>query len=488
MKNMLKGIIISSALIGGYSVAEEMIHPDAYVAQAASYSEINDVMHKALQKEANRLGKSYHSQWFNVSGVTGAYISTADGDMGILRDYWPDSQGLDGNVIGGGTMGQTKYAWCNNGRVYQYTSDYPYNMGSYMTDFSVDGISICQRGYGDTYGGYWYRTDHSNLVEQLRICLGLSKPKPQPSKTYSYKGMLTAKKSDYSLFANKSFSEKKGYTKAGRTYYAKGYFDYDGKRYYSLYQKDSKGQTVWRGYADSRALTEVKSSKVNKKVMMTGKSYTRWQDLYFSRKLGTAKKSQVYYAKQAYTVGNGKTYYTLYQDDKAGKSQFKGYVDSKGLTNLNGFKVNKQFIVKKGTYNCWDNLYFSKSKGKSSKYVGKIVTVKYGYKLNNGKTYYSLYDGDKWLGYIEKPALVNVTQKKVDQKMVMKGKKYTLWRNLAFSSKKGYATKGQTYQAKRLYTLEDGKKYYSLYKSTSNGKWEWKGYVDSRGLALVESK
>lgn len=477
---MLKGIIISSALIGGYSVAEEMIHPDAYVAKAASCwnAEKSKKLDEFMNQWASTMGQNYsegnyQTGWGeSINEVNGYYIDgyplafSSTGSQSNVMNVVARYYRTDGPIP---TMYRYIFTICNGTPRVYYTANCQGGMGNDI--YAPTANKALQDGFA--------RIVHSSIGE---------KSKPKPSKTYSYKGMLTAKKSDYSLFANKSFSEKKGYTKAGRTYYAKGYFNYDGKRYYSLYQKDSKGQTVWRGYADSRALTEVKSSKVNKKVMMTGKSYTRWQDLYFSRKLGTAKKSQVYYAKQAYTVGNGKTYYTLYQDNKAGKSQFKGYVDSKGLTNLNGFKVNKQFVVKKGTYNCWDNLYFSKSKGKSSKYVGKIVTVKYGYKLNNGKTYYSLYDGDKWLGYIEKPALVNVTQKKVDQKMIMKGKKYTLWRNLAFSSKKGYATKGQTYQAKRLYTLEDGKKYYSLYKSTSNGKWEWKGYVDSRGLALVESK
>ena len=331
MKNFLKGALLASSLLGAYAVADEVMHPTTQVAEAASYWNASKAreLDNFMNSWAATMGQSY-SKGYKMTGwgesineINGHYINgyplvissngSQSGVMNVVARYYR----TDGRIH---EMYRYIFTICNGKPCVYYTAN-------------------SQGGMNNIYSPTKNKELQNGFARIVRSSIDNPKPKPKPkaSKTYSYKGQLTAKKSNYSLFANKQFSAKKGYTKAGRTYYAKGYFNYKGKRYYSLYQKDSKGKDVWRGYADGNALTKVKTSNVNHKVMMTGKSYSRWQDLYFSRKTGTAKKGQVYYAKKSYKVGNGKTYYALYQDNAKGKATFKGYVDSKGLKKLNAY-------------------------------------------------------------------------------------------------------------------------------------------------------
>lgn len=76
---------------------------------------------------------------------------------------------------------------------------------------------------------------------------------------------------------------------------------------------------------------------------------------------------------------------------------------------MNATSFNKKVKINGGpnVYNIWKDFYWSTSAGKNTdaKFVGKVVTAKYSYLLGNDATYYSIYDGDTWIGYIRKGAV-----------------------------------------------------------------------------------
>lgn len=43
---------------------------------------------------------------------------------------------------------------------------------------------------------------------------------------------------------------------------------------------------------------------------------------------------------------------------------------------------------------------FAKAKSTSTTLKGKTYTAKYYYQAGNGTIYYSLYDGNTWMGYV----------------------------------------------------------------------------------------
>ncbi|WP_054700368.1 hypothetical protein [Secundilactobacillus odoratitofui] len=54
----------------------------------------------------------------------------------------------------------------------------------------------------------------------------------------------------------------------------------------------------------------------------------------------------------------------------------------------------------KSGYNLWSSLMFAKAKSTSTTLKGKTYTAKYYYQAGNGTIYYSLYDGNTWMGYV----------------------------------------------------------------------------------------
>lgn len=142
------------------------------------------------------------------------------------------------------------------------------------------------------------------------------------------------------------------------------------------------------------------------------------------------------------------------------------------------YSYNKAVVYEKGNYTAWSNFRFSAKKAKLT--VGKVYTAKYLYKHDNGSQYVSLYDGSTWVGYVN---ITGIAQQAVrSMKDVTVTKAYTLWQNLAFSSKKGVATVGKQYRAKYIYVHGNGHTYLSLYDLKTGA---WVGYFDATGATTV---
>lgn len=218
---------------------------------------------------------------------------------------------------------------------------------------------------------------------------------------------VSAKSPNYNIWGNFYFTEKKGNTSKfedGLVYRAKYKYTLgDGVSYYSLYQKDE-----WMGYLNTNATMEVPAVSTDDiYVTAINATYNIWGDLYWKEKLGNTSKMSdgiVYKAKYKYTIGNGRTYYSLYRGDS-----WKGYINASAMRVMNAASFNKKVKINGGpnVYNIWKDFYWSTSAGKNTdaKFVGKVVTAKYSYLLGNDATYYSIYDGDTWIGYIRKGAV-----------------------------------------------------------------------------------
>lgn len=224
--------------------------------------------------------------------------------------------------------------------------------------------------------------------------------KPLTSKAVKEKKVATK---EYTLWNDFFYTKKRGTTKKDKLYEARRYYDVNGARYYSLYEvhKDSE---KWAGYVNQDALKDLKVVKMdNIKVTMTSDNYTLWNDFFYTKKRGTAKKGQVYEARCYYDL-NGARYYSLYKTNSKGKDEWAGYVNNKAVKPLKSTKVNRTVKVVKKDYTLWQDFYFNRKRGNTTSWYNKKVTAKYGYTLGNGKRYYSLYNGSKWLGYVNQDA------------------------------------------------------------------------------------
>lgn len=152
--------------------------------------------------------------------------------------------------------------------------------------------------------------------------------------------------------------------------------------------KKHSENTSW--FLSSRAIS------YNKTVTASKAGYTIWGSLAFTSKKGTTKLGTDYTAKYYYNHYNGSTYYSLY--NKSGK--WVGYVNKNAMTTMKAVAYNKSVTLTKSGYNLWSSLMFAKAKSTSTILKGKTYTAKYYYQAGNGTIYYSLYDGNTWMGYV----------------------------------------------------------------------------------------
>lgn len=139
--------------------------------------------------------------------------------------------------------------------------------------------------------------------------------------------------------------------------------------------------------------------------------------------------------------------------------------------------INKQVSVKKNNETRWTNLNFTTKKGTTTGLIGSVYKTTQLVTMSNGERYYSLYDkNNTFQGYVKSSAVVEVKAVSFNKKVSIKNGATTRWNNFFFSSKRG-TTKGlvgKNYQAKLIYTLGNGQKYYSIYDNKNN----WHGYVN----------
>ncbi|MGX7025114.1 C39 family peptidase [Vagococcus hydrophili] len=220
----------------------------------------------------------------------------------------------------------------------------------------------------------------------------------------SYNKYVTVKNSGGSAWNSFSWNARQPLSQlANKTYKAKGiYYHANGEDYLSLYDKDNK----WQGYVNKNFVTVADGAQggyqnYDKYVSITKNNYTMWQNFDW-KKRGDSKNiyEKTFLAKGKYQHYNGETYLSIF--DSSGK--WYGYINSNGtkFTERSGYAIpmNKVVTVTNGNYDLWRNLNFSSKKGTTKGLVNKPYKVKYKYEHYNGSTYYSMYEGDNWLGYL----------------------------------------------------------------------------------------
>lgn len=312
---------------------------------------------------------------------------------------------------------------------------------------------------------------------------------------------VTVMKDSYKTYSGLAPYKQKSTTKSmyHKTYLSKGYYNYKGECYYTLY--DNKGN--WQGYVNKKG---VKSGDGKRGAhlstsgfgFVSQKDYAAWKDINnFNSKVHQASTvyHKTYKIKGYYRSFEGQTYYSMYDDN----GKWQGYINSNGIKRTNrrygeAISSKNYGTVTVGNYTVWKDLQnFKDKKGTTSSLKDKTYFVKGYYNHVNGNRYLSLYDNKgNWQGYVDSKG-VNVTNKRAGkaystkQYVVTKSDNYNIWTDLQyFKETNGLskALKNKTYQVKYYYNHYNGHKYYSLY----DNKGDWMGYIDAQGVETSTSK
>ncbi|CAM4001085.1 SH3-like domain-containing protein [Catellicoccus marimammalium] len=313
-KKLIAGSTLALSLLGAYDVAKEMTQPNTMEAQAATWNQ-------NIQNKIDRLFSTPRIS-LNKSGIYafGAYP---------INDL---ISGKRCDVVIGGWNGQkynslTQYGmkvtsaygsdWANEGYIVGTKNNKPIVLRG---EIEVTGSIL--NGY---QGMIFLNVDSYYTKKVQKIVSDNNKPK-EPKSTNC--DQLLSAKGKATLYGNKFITKKKGTSKDSEVFRAKSYFTYKGKKYYSAYQTDSKGNSVWRGYVEEKKVNKLNSQKDYKTCVVKGKNYGIYNNLYFTKKVSTGSKyyNKTVIAKYKYRLSNGKTYYSIYQKDK-----FLGYIDIKAL-------------------------------------------------------------------------------------------------------------------------------------------------------------
>lgn len=352
------------------------------------------------------------------------------------------------------------------------------------TVYDVDGYRIINgkkyyRVYqADKYKGYINSADFADL------------------KAVKYEKDVTLTKDDYTRWKTLYYSSKKGTTKNGDVYYAKYYYKLgNGKKYYSLYHKDSKNKDVWQGYANASGFKDLKYQSEGKKVGVL-KDYTEWKNFYFSIKKGTTKSllNKEVTAKGSYTLGNGKKYYSIYDS----KNKWLGYVNAGAFVEKGSkaYYSNKNIADTKGIINNdYTTIYSSPlagsntDKGSTKSYYKKAVIYTeeaYTPLGNYVKTYLS--DNGKkgkYLGWVNRRSIYNDA---APRKLADKAKNYGVWDEPYDGSSKRLATMSDFnnayIQQNQSYITPQGKTYVHLTANGGDAGWVEQGFVKKNSLVV----
>lgn len=231
----------------------------------------------------------------------------------------------------------------------------------------------------------------------------------------SYNKYVTVNNSNGSAWNNFEWNERQSLSKlANKTYKAKGiYYHVNGEDYLSLYDKNN----TWQGYVNKKFVTVSDGAQgayqaYGKYVSISSNNYTMWQNFNW-KKRGDSNNiyEKTLLAKGKYQHYNGETYLSLFDSS----DKWYGYINANGTkqTERSGYAIpmNKVVTVSSGNYDLWNNLNFSSKRGTTKNLVNKPYKVKYKYEHFNGSTYYSMYDGNKWLGYLNNTGVKEAASK-----------------------------------------------------------------------------
>ena len=224
-------------------------------------------------------------------------------------------------------------------------------------------------------------------------------------------------KGTYTIWQN--FKWEKRYSASqfkNQTFKAKGIYNhFNGSRYLSLYnQKDQ-----WVGYINEKGTDAARGQEgiyhsYGKYISIIG-NYDLWRNFSWSSNVHSSKyQGQTFLAKGIYYHFNGSRYLSVYDN----KGNWLGYMNADGAKVVSGQQgtyqsYGKTVTVKTNNYAIWRNFSWS-SKGSGS-HLGKKYLAKGVYRHYNGSRYLSLYDNNRWIGYINALGTTDTTSRWVKE-------------------------------------------------------------------------
>ncbi|MFD1433116.1 C40 family peptidase [Lacticaseibacillus yichunensis] len=184
------------------------------------------------------------------------------------------------------------------------------------------------------------------------------------------------------------------------------YYRFDGKAYYSLYNK--MGQ--WLGYFDSAAVQEGSGNlgsglSEDSYVTLTNSGFSLYRDFWTKKASAASYVDRTYHVRYSHRAYNGSEYLSLY--DAA--DSYIGIVNrlaTKAGAGPQGAprSVNIPVVLTNTKATLWRNFSWTPL-ASATQYQDAQLTAKCAFYHLNGSTYYSLYDSqDKWAGYVNAAA------------------------------------------------------------------------------------
>jgi|GEM_PF-4414446 len=186
-----------------------------------------------------------------------------------------------------------------------------------------------------------------------------------------------------------------------------------------------------------------------------------------------------------YNHVNGNTYYSLYDDN----GNWDGYINSKDVVDIGSAQgpwiadrryvtvTNNNAVIRRG---------FTSGKTVGGNHYLKTYLVKGKYNHMNGITYYSLYDNNKWMGYVDSKNVRTASGKQgiwiSNSKYVTVARNFTTYSNFSWKHRLSpKQVKNKTFKVNGEYRHMNGDTYYSIYNI--NGQWQ--GYINAKATINV---
>lgn len=220
---------------------------------------------------------------------------------------------------------------------------------------------------------------------------------------HKYGKYVTIKENNYKLWSNFDWKKKNISNKLiNQTFEARGiYHHLNGSRYLSLYDKNGK----WLGYINENA-TKLGDSKqgvynsYGKYITITKNNYKLWQNFGWKQKNTSSNiLNQTFQARGIYYHLNGRRYLSLFDNN----STWMGYINANATKIADGkqgiyHSYGKRVTITSNNYPIWRG--FSWKTKANGNHKNKTYQAKGIYYHMNGSSYLSIYDGNKWIGYI----------------------------------------------------------------------------------------
>lgn len=350
----------------------------------------------------NKVGKARVRELGTWCGAKRIVSSSSSSNSGSNNSSVTSNQTLNNYYASVLKKGSTIYGNTSLTKTKGTTSNY------YNSTFQMKRVyTISGKKYYSAYDG------NDNWIGYIAQDALSAQAKTKGGYFHKQKTWYSVTKPNYKTWANFNFSKTQLNSTAdyvNQKVYAKGYYKHlNGSTYATLYDRNQ-----WLGYINVNALKKEQNGfnefcKDPNYVTVTAKGYGVFQSKDFSKKVNTTDNlyQKTYYIKGFYEVADGSSYATLYDKN----NNWIGYVNTSSLTPSDNFGQNKggifikmsaQGFVKSPDYVFWNDFNFSKERNFAEEYMGRTLSIRGKYNHFNGSTYYSVYNGDYWVGYINK--------------------------------------------------------------------------------------